>query len=457
VTGGWTSDVQSFILPYEIYKGDPSLSPTADCGPATTTTGCGHLIVGTQKVWETITGAAATVNWYANSANLTKATLGNRSHINQLAFEPLDQTRAMVGTNDGNVQYGHGLGAGAANTATWVDITGANAVLPNRPILDVAMDPTTTTTPIGYAAVGGFNANTPSTPGHVFRVVCTADCASFTWSNKTGNLPDIPVDSIIANPKFPQQVFAGTDWGLYFTNDITAASPLWYRFENGLPHAMVWDMQIDRGNTTLSVWTRSRGAYVWPLPSAPVQVPVPTAVVSRKTHPGAGSFDVDLNPPAAGIECRSGGATGDHTVLVTFGLPVVVAGNGTVKAQVTSGSGAVGSGGTADGNAITVSGNTVTIPLTNVADAQRLTITLFGVTEGTTTGDVSVPMAVLLADVNATGVLTNADVSLVKNQVAAGGSVDASNFREDVNVTGVITNADVSITKAQVAAGAQLP
>ena len=361
----------------------------------------------------------------------------------------------MVGTNDGNVQYGHGLATGGLGL--WVDITGANAVLPNRPILDVAMDPTTTTTPIGYAAVGGFNANTPSTPGHVFRVVCTADCASFTWSNKTGNLPDIPVDSIIANPKFPQQVFAGTDWGLYFTNDITAASPLWYRFENGLPHAMVWDMQIDRGNTTLSVWTRSRGAYVWPLPSAPVQVPVPTAVVSRKTHPGAGSFDVDLNPPAAGIECRSGGATGDHTVLVTFGLPVVVAGNGTVKAQVTSGSGAVGSGGTADGNAITVSGNTVTIPLTNVADAQRLTITLFGVTEGTTTGDVSVPMAVLLADVNATGVLTNADVSLVKNQVAAGGSVDASNFREDVNVTGVITNADVSITKAQVAAGAQLP
>ena len=29
---------------------------------------------------------------------------------------------------------------------------------------------------------------------------------------------------------------------------------------------MVWDMQIDRGSTTLSVWTRSRGAYVYPLP-----------------------------------------------------------------------------------------------------------------------------------------------------------------------------------------------
>jgi hypothetical protein len=174
----------------------------------------------------------------------------------------------MVGTNDGNVQVGTGLGAGGL--AIWTDVTGSNSVLPNRPILDVAFDPTTTTSPIAYAAVGGFNPNTPGTPGHVFRLECALECTSFTWSNKTGNLPDIPVDSIIANPKFPQQVFAGTDWGLYYTNDITAASPTWYRFDNGLPHAMIWDMQIDRGNTTLSVWTRSRGAYVWPLPSAAV-------------------------------------------------------------------------------------------------------------------------------------------------------------------------------------------
>ena len=32
---------------------------------------------------------------------------------------------------------------------------------------------------------------------------------------------------------------------------------------------MIWDMTIDRGFTTLAVWTRARGAWVWPLPSAP--------------------------------------------------------------------------------------------------------------------------------------------------------------------------------------------
>jgi hypothetical protein len=274
-TGAWTGDTQSFILPFEIFKGDPT-TPGNDCGPAGATTGCGHLITGTVRVWETITGAATTPTWYVNSpANLTKQTLGNRSFITQLAFAQALQSSAIVGTNDGNVQIGRNLGTGS-NQSIWVNVTGGNAVLPNRPILDVVFDPTTTTAPIAYAAVGGFNANTPSTPGHVFQVVCTTNCASFTWSDKTGNLPDIPVDSILANPKFPQQVFAGTDWGLYFTNDITAAVPTWSRFENGLPHAMVWDLQYDRGFTTLSVWTRGRGAYVWPLPSAPGGTPTPS-------------------------------------------------------------------------------------------------------------------------------------------------------------------------------------
>jgi hypothetical protein len=295
-TGGWTGDIQSFILPYEIFKGDPN-TPGNDCEVAGATTGCGHLVTGTVRVWETITGAATAPTWYVNSPpNLTKGTLGNRSFINQLAFEQGLQSTVIVGTNDGNVQIGHGLGTGS-NQSAWVNVTDSNTVLPNRPILDVAFDPTTTTAPIGYAAVGGFNANTPTTPGHVFQVVCTTDCASFTWSNKTGNLPDIPVDSIIANPKFPRQVFAGTDWGLYYTNDITAAAPNWSRFDAGLPHAMIWDMQYDRGFTTLSVWTRGRGAYVWPLPSDPGATPTPTPTTTPGITPSPTATPT-ATPPA---------------------------------------------------------------------------------------------------------------------------------------------------------------
>lgn len=255
VNGGWSADRRGFLFPYEIYK---------EC----TTTTCLHLIAGSYRVWETVTGGYTSGSWYVNSPDLTKGTLNDRSIINQLAFAYTDESIAIVGTNDGNVQIGFGLGTGVPNSATWVNVTGGNTVLPNRPILDVASSPANPL--VAFAAVGGFDQNTPATPGHVFQVSCTANCASFTWENKSGNLPNIPVDSIIANPNFPQQVFAGTDWGLYYTNDINVASPVWYRFENGLPHVMIWDMSIDRGATTLAVFTRSRGAYVWPLPNGPV-------------------------------------------------------------------------------------------------------------------------------------------------------------------------------------------
>jgi hypothetical protein len=270
--GGWSSDTQSFILPFDLFHG--GIPGGTDCPAAGSTGGCGRLVAGTTRVWETITGnAASTVTWYVtnnpSTQNLTKQTLGNRSFINQVKYSPKTHTVAIAGTNDGNVQIGFNLGTGTASQATWVNVTGSNAVLPNRPILGIAVDPTTTTTPIAYAAVGGFDANTPSTPGHLFRVDCNANCASFTWTNKTGNLPDIPVDSVIANPNLPAQVFAGTDFGLYYTDDITATPPVWQRFTAGLPAVMIWDMQIDRGSTTLSLWTRGRGAFVWPLPTAP--------------------------------------------------------------------------------------------------------------------------------------------------------------------------------------------
>lgn len=271
--GGWGSDTQSFVLPFDLFHG--GIAGGTDCPAAGASGGCGHLVAGTTRVWETITGNAAnangTVTWYVtnnpSTQNLTKQTLGNRSFINQVKYAPKTSAVAIVGTNDGNVQIGFNLGTGTASQATWVNVTGSNAVLPNRPILGIAIDPTTTTSPIGYAAVGGFDANTPSTPGHLFRVDCGANCASFTWTDKSGNLPDIPVDSVTVNPNLPNQVFAGTDFGLYFTDDITAASPVWQRFTAGLPAVMIWDMQIDRGSTALSVWTRGRGAFVWPLPT----------------------------------------------------------------------------------------------------------------------------------------------------------------------------------------------
>jgi hypothetical protein len=175
----------------------------------------------------------------------------------------------------------------------------------------------------------------------------------------------------------------------------------------------------------------------------PLGNPIATGAASRKNHGASGNFDIPLPLTGnAGIECRSDGATGDYTMVVTFLANVSVA--GTPQATVTSGIGTIGSGGVSNGGVVITSGNVVTIPLTNVADAQTLQVTLHDVNG---TSNVTIPMSVLVGDVNASGSVTASDVSLVKSQ--SGQTAGESNFRADVNASGSINAVDVSLVKSR--------
>src|SRR5438874_2613783 len=52
VSNNWFGDTRSFILPYDLFHG--GIPGGDDCPPAGVPGGCGHLIAGTTRVWETI-------------------------------------------------------------------------------------------------------------------------------------------------------------------------------------------------------------------------------------------------------------------------------------------------------------------------------------------------------------------------------------------------------------------
>ncbi len=159
------------------------------------------------------------------------------------------------------------------------------------------------------------------------------------------------------------------------------------------------------------------------------QPPTPKSVVSRKAHGTSGDFDVDLPlPPATGIESRSGGANGDYQVVFNFKDAVTL-----TSAAVTTGAGSV-----AD-----TAGNgtpTITVNLTGVTNAQRITITLSNVSEGTTVADLSVQMGVLAGDTNGDGVVNTGDA--LQTRTRAGQATEATNFRSDVNGDGFVNSGD---------------
>jgi hypothetical protein len=113
-------------------------------------------------------------------------------------------------------------------------------------------------------------------------------------------------------------------------------------------------------------------------------------------------------------------------------------------ASVTSGSGTV-----ASSNIDSNDAHVYIVNLTGVANAQVITLSLTNVHDsaGDFSSNVSVQMGVLLGDINASGRVDSADVSLVRQQTLQ--PVTSSNFRDDINASGRIDAADVSVARQQ--------
>jgi uncharacterized delta-60 repeat protein len=165
------------------------------------------------------------------------------------------------------------------------------------------------------------------------------------------------------------------------------------------------------------------------------------SAVSRKIH---GDTPRDITLPltgSPGIECRDGGPTNEYQVLFTFGRAVTFS-----SAAVTSGVGNVSSSSGSDTTSITVN-------LTGVTNAQKITVTLAGVSDGATTTDIAVQMGVLVGDTTGNGIVNASDLSLTKLQ--SGQAITNTNSREDINANGSINASDVSLVKLH--SGTSLP
>ncbi|CAN5637004.1 hypothetical protein BH20VER1_BH20VER1_02800 [soil metagenome] len=170
-----------------------------------------------------------------------------------------------------------------------------------------------------------------------------------------------------------------------------------------------------------------------------------TAAASRKTH-GSGGSTFDLNLPLTGtpgVECRSAGAGGAHTIVFTF------------NNALTSGSAVVTDGAGSVAGTPVISGKTMAVELIGVTNAQRLSVSLQSVTDvaSQVLPDTTVTVGFLLGDANNSGNVNASDISQVKS--LSGVPATTGNFRNDINASGAINATDVSLVKAL--SGSSLP
>ncbi|MDP9281365.1 MAG: hypothetical protein M3P38_04625 [Chloroflexota bacterium] len=232
------SDRSDFYIPFTMNKANTN-----------------QLFLGTYRLYRTDNAKAASagdVTWKIISPDLTSGCTGTAPNGAR------NCTISAIGVGGGQAVYTGSLDglvyistdAQVNNDPTWTRLD--NGKLPKRPVTQFAVDPSNYR--IAYAAYAGFNAASPSRPGHVYK---TTDGGQ-TWTNISGNLPDSPVNSVILDPSYANTLYVGTDVGPFASFD---GGVHWTPLGTAFPIVAIWQLDLDPSHRTLAAGTHGRGAF----------------------------------------------------------------------------------------------------------------------------------------------------------------------------------------------------
>jgi len=113
--------------------------------------------------------------------------------------------------------------------------------------------------------------------------------AAPNWVAAGNGIPSIPINAFAIDPLNSNNLYAGTDIGVYFSNDGGAN---WSPFGTGLPRVAVFDLQIQPTSRLLRAGTHGRGVWETALVS-PAASTVQLSTNTMSVTEGTGSTQVD--------------------------------------------------------------------------------------------------------------------------------------------------------------------
>lgn len=208
--------------------------------------------------------------------------------------------------------------AGTQNGQVWATSTGSSTMVNITPSLP-ANPAGGTNKFIGRAMIDPNNKNVayitlsyyaPAGQG-VWKITnlnaaAGASPVAATWQASGSGIPSVPINAFAIDPLNSNNLYAGTDIGVYFSSDAGAS---WSPFGSSLPKAAVFDLQIQPTSRLLRAGTHGRGIWETALanPAAStIQFNAPSIAVTE----GTGSNSVD----AVVTVTRSGDTTFPATV-----------------------------------------------------------------------------------------------------------------------------------------------
>jgi len=242
------------------------------------------LYTGAQTLWRTDNSGD---RWAAASAAIPTAN----GTISAIAVAPSDPSKVLIATSRGFVYR-------TANGRTSTAATAWQSVRLRLGYLSwLAFDPADAN--IAYATFSQFKG--VAADQHVYK----SSDGGATWTGIDGrgedSLPDIPVFTILPDPKDSRALYLGTDIGLFVSLD---AGLTWTRDQNPFALAPTTALQIDRGAgvSNLFAFTMGRGVWKTNLPNSG------TACEYKVTPAEEGPLAAAFNPTRdyrveAGADC----------------------------------------------------------------------------------------------------------------------------------------------------------
>ncbi|MFN8177259.1 MAG: FlgD immunoglobulin-like domain containing protein [bacterium] len=224
----YSSSTANFIAPFVLSPSSPNILYAGELAVEKSTDG------GTS--WNFGGGGS---NWNGTPV----ATIG-------VSFGDANRVVAGTGSSTGTIEIRRTTSGGT----TWTAATGYPARYPT----DFAFDPSNND--VVWATFSGYGT------GHVFR----STDVGLTWVNVSGNLPDLPHQTVAVDPLNPAWAYVGTDLGVYRTTD---GGTSWTIYDVGMPPAMILDLAISSARRMRAA-TFGNGVWEIDLPTASTGVAV---------------------------------------------------------------------------------------------------------------------------------------------------------------------------------------
>jgi hypothetical protein len=278
------------------------------------------LYYGTDRLWRSTDNGAtmSLVSQNPITSGIAVTTIATESTTG-LTLPRNDNIR-LVGLRNGTV-FGTITGSSTLVTANFTPPTRTPASTTNRAVGRVAIDPTNPN--VAYLTLAYYQPSasfSATTSPQVWKTtnLNVLGTGTVTWSPAGNGIPNIPVNAFVVDSAIPNNLYAGTDIGVYASTDGGAT---WLPFGTGLPKVAVFDMAIARAESSpilppvLRVATHGRGMYE-------AQIPIPTntaPVASATPNPATTNEDTAVAITLQGTDIDDNNLTFTITASPTNG------------------------------------------------------------------------------------------------------------------------------------------